>query len=420
MKFSGGVLAVVCLCSFSQEVDQDLQKKIDTAIDQGVVWLKKQQQSDGGWPGMESTPERLYDPKAKLYQMRPEITAFALVALLKSRVKPDDQAITKGFAFVDNYLKNMPKAKGLDRIISNYGRAVILMAYEAKYSAEYEKREKKPKPLEERRFSANSNDKRHIDQLVRDLIDQQSSEGGWRYEKDAKKWVQTGDPQDVSHTQFVLLGLKSAFHFGVNVPESVYKKAMNYILSAQEKDGPVMEPPENQGKGRDTFVIRDKDKARGFSYITKKPDKPQNEEKEKRATGSMTTAGLGSLLICKWALKGRLQKKEIEKLDIAIFDGLAWIFKNYKVGRNPNGYRSHYYYLYGIERVGMLGKYEKFGNIEWYKDGAKLLCDEQDKNGSWDSKSEAGGDKFKAVADTCFALLFLTRGSTSVGDIMTQ
>lgn len=134
----------------------------------------------------------------------------------------------------------------------------------------------------------------------------------------------------------------------------------------------------------------------------------------------MTTAGLGCLLICKWALKGRLQKNEIEKLDNAIFDGIAWLFKNYKVGRNPNSHRSHYYYIYGVERVGTLGKYERFGNIEWYKDGAQLLCDEQDKDGGWDSKSEVGGDVFRAVADSCFALLFLTRGTTSIGDIMTQ
>ncbi|HEY7087101.1 MAG TPA: hypothetical protein VH518_03370, partial [Tepidisphaeraceae bacterium] len=61
------------------------------------------------------------------------------------------------------------------------------------------------------------------------------------------------------------------------------------------------------------------------------------------------------------------------------------------------------YSLYGMERVGLACGYKYFGTHDWYQELAAKMMREQKPDGSWD-----GGDS--PVAETSFALLFLSRG----------
>ncbi|MBN4055030.1 hypothetical protein JYT15_00825, partial [Acidimicrobium ferrooxidans] len=102
-------------------------------------------------------------------------------------------------------------------------------------------------------------------------------------------------------------------------------------------------------------------------------------------------------------------------------DGLIWMNLNYTVTANPYGRRGHYYYLYALERVGILGGISLIGDHNWYSDGAKYLVSAQkpvDKdNAFWDEKDEIAPSD---LIDTCYALLFLKKATIPVGVTITR
>ena len=90
------------------------------------------------------------------------------------------------------------------------------------------------------------------------------------------------------------------------------------------------------------------------------------------------------------------------KTDQNLADGVAWLADNFTVNSNPKkGGPWHYYYLYGLERAGVLYDTKKFGSRDWYAAGAKLLVAKQGADGNWGAHRR----------DTCFAILFLKRAT---------
>ncbi len=115
----------------------------------------------------------------------------------------------------------------------------------------------------------------------------------------------------------------------------------------------------------------------------------------------------------------------------AIRDGIAWLGANFSISSNPSprgaGFSSfwHFYYLYGLERAGVLSGVFWMGDHDWYGEGAIYLLDQQYDSGSWISggmgqrhaSPAAGGD----LMDTCFALLFLKKATFRVeGAVATE
>ena len=77
----------------------------------------------------------------------------------------------------------------------------------------------------------------------------------------------------------------------------------------------------------------------------------------------MTSAGIGTMAIC-------LLHQGKEPLDdTAIRRGLVWLVKNWKVSENPELRQYHYYYIYGLERLGSILNTEFIGSNEWYPQG---------------------------------------------------
>src|SRR5205807_7346809 len=66
------------------------------------------------------------------------------------------------------------------------------------------------------------------------------------------------------------------------------------------------------------------------------------------------------------------------------------------------------YFLFSMERVGVVYNVKKIGDHDWYAWGARKLVDSQDKDGSWTE-----GFPYEA-ADICFALLFLKRAKVAL------
>ena len=55
---------------------------------------------------------------------------------------------------------------------------------------------------------------------------------------------------------------------------------------------------------------------------------------------------------------------------------MNWLGKHFAVNANL-------YYMYGLERAGMLYGTEKFGDHDWYLEGAKSIVRGQKDDGSW-------------------------------------
>ncbi|MGH7151986.1 MAG: hypothetical protein ACREIU_14875, partial [Planctomycetota bacterium] len=87
---------------------------------------------------------------------------------------------------------------------------------------------------------------------------------------------------------------------------------------------------------------------------------------------------------------------------------LAWIERNMCWSINPDhGATHHYWFIYGLERVGALLGRERLGGLDWYENGAGYLTGVQKGEGSWGSSESA--------IETPLALLFLGRATATTG-----
>ena len=136
------------------------------------------------------------------------------------------------------------------------------------------------------------------------------------------------------------------------------------------------------------------------------------------STATMTAGGVASLFVCYDNLLLRdsgvaacRRSAALVRAQKPIQAGLDWFDKNFDAslrGKVPMGHgNSIFYYLYGVERVGLASGYKYFGKADWYKLGAARLLREQKPNGKWDGP---WGD----TVCTSFALLFLMRGRHAV------
>ena len=201
-----------------------------------------------------------------------------------------------------------------------------------------------------------------IEALAQKLVDWQEPDGAWSY---------PGLVIDLSNTQYAALGLWAASKAGVDVPVDVWLAL-----------------------ARGTFEYQ-ADGDGGFSY-TAPPG---------GSTGSMTTAGVGVLAICEQelALRGALDAPFAHGLAERRRRGVAWLAERFAVDTNPALGGHHYYYLYGLERMGALTGLTRIGTHDWYAEGASYLVGAQETTGAWLHGSD--------LADTCFAVLFLERAT---------
>jgi hypothetical protein len=122
----------------------------------------------------------------------------------------------------------------------------------------------------------------------------------------------------------------------------------------------------------------------------------------------MTAGAIGAIGICEYILGKDPKRNE------NVRSGIAWLGAHWSVTENvgpseveggvPNAYL--YYYLYALERLGMLLDVGDIGGHPWYPEGAKFLLDAQQKDGSW-----KGSRPEQPVWDTCLAILFLKRAT---------
>lgn len=232
--------------------------------------------------------------------------------------------------------------------------------------------------------------------------------------------------EDLSNTQYVLLALWAGTRCGYDLKAQQLEKIALRLLQYQSKLGErVKRIPDPATDAKDPKAKKARyakpktrddegpfDRARGFPYT-------QRGE----ITGSMTTAGLSSLVIVKAMMRERgcLTPALTKRLDKGIWDAIAWLQFNYSVTENPGaGLRWQYYYLYGLERACVIAGKRFLGEHDWYREGANLLLDAQKDDGRWAPRGQlgrfgggpGGASPYRTdVLDTCFALLFLKRAT---------
>lgn len=201
-----------------------------------------------------------------------------------------------------------------------------------------------------------------IADLAHELIRIQEEPGDWGYPGHTII--------DLSNTQYAALGLWKASQYGIEVPDDAWQRLALRVLEYQSEVG-------------------------GFDYMAP----------GQAGTGSMTTAGVGTLAICEIELgkRGLMRGEIAERLRAAQQRGVDWLDANFTVTTNPGLGGWLYYYLYGLERMGAWTGRTHVGEHDWYLEGAEHLLKLQQDSGGW-------GD----VTQTAFAILFLER-ATSFG-----
>jgi len=124
--------------------------------------------------------------------------------------------------------------------------------------------------------------------------------------------------------------------------------------------------------------------------------------------GSITAAGAATLLVC----FDRLHRQRFVRCDAdgrspSLDRGLAWLERHYTARRNPRlGVNWHAYWLFALQRVGLLSGRRSFAGRDWYADGAAELLRSQNADGSFG---------YAPCTDrTALALLFLAGGRQPV------
>ncbi len=208
---------------------------------------------------------------------------------------------------------------------------------------------------------------------------------------------------DNSNTQYAALGLRACRDAGIVIPRELLEKARSWWLKSQGAD--LSADP----KGRPTPTPGAAG-AQGWCYGTK-----EYCAKGHHPYGAMTAGGLASLAILD-KLLGIDWKK-----DAAAQSAARWLGDHFSVTDHPGlpefqpEPRVEYgYWLYALERAGMLYGSETFGDHRWYAEGARVLLDTQKPSGAWD---DGGAPRSTHEWDTCFAILFLRRATRPLTDV---
>ncbi|MEW4528675.1 prenyltransferase/squalene oxidase repeat-containing protein [Maioricimonas sp. JC845] len=327
--------------------------EIEAARLKGVEYLKSQQADDGSWH---------YEGHAV------GITSLCGLALLENGMSVSDPVVEKAQRFV---------RRNLDDLKNTYDLALAIL------------------------FLSRVGDRDNrtpIRSLAARLVAGQNVEGGWGYNcpivnpgilSNPKSRPDPPDgPGDNSCTQFATLGLWVASRWGVNVDDTMARVGERFV-STQKEDGgwPYRHDVEDQGSrssmtyaGLFCLTVARATRIRQLqsdSTVRRRLDEP-----DETADGPQSTTLLADPVF----------SKGLEKAG------------NFAKGINRNSAR---YFLWSVERMGVMLGLPEFGGTNWFEKGATALVESQGEDGEWKHPSESRG----SLSDTAFAILFLRRAN---------
>jgi hypothetical protein len=313
----------------------------------GIEYLKSKQETDGSW---------VYEGHSV------GITALCTLALIENGVPLYDPVVDKGYKRV---------RKGVDGELKqtyDLTLAALLLARVGDRA-----------------------DKALIRTIGARLLAGQLESGGWSYTcpavdatslaSSARGTKRKAGDGDNSCTQFGVLGLWVCSRYGVSIDEAMQLVAARFVDS-QNEDG-------------------------GWTY------NPKGTKTD--STGSMTSAGLFCLTVARATkIRQELQKapgvrgsataKGAEKATLLgdpIYSKGFTQVGYYAKSMSPGSAR---YFMWSVERLGVLLGLEKLGDVKWFDQGSTALLKSQKPDGSWPDSKES-------PADTAFAILFLRKAN---------
>ncbi len=186
-----------------------------------------------------------------------------------------------------------------------------------------------------------------------------TKDGSYGYNAD-KERQSSGDH---SNSQYGLLGAWAGMLANVEIPNGYWRLVRKYWESVQHPNG-------------------------GWTY--------KRDQENTRAT--MTAAGIASLYVCLENLQSRDYLECKGSFRDPHLDRAMKRFEDIFPDSLSKGGNRFFYYLYGVERIGLASGYKYFGGLDWYKEGARrLLASDKDN-----------------PKDLSFKLLFLVRGRNPV------
>jgi hypothetical protein len=333
------------------------EEEITKSRERGIQFLKLKQKPDGSWDFAGHDIG---------------ITALCTIALIENGMPVTDPVIQRGYEFVK---------KGTANLKNTYDLALVATLLSR---------------VGDRR------DRPQIKALAARLIAGQMDSGGWHYncpgqELDAEKVLR--DPSalpkpkegfgDNSCTQFAVLGLWVASRSGVNIDKTLAKVSQRFNKT-QLEDG-------------------------GWAYLNDVPGNALGARPPSSA--SMTGAGLFCLAVAeatqiREALKsGKRSETPGGVAGKALIDNKVFSKGLKRTGEFVKGMSagSPRYFMWSVERIGVLLGLEQMGEVDWFQRGADALLKSQKEEGGWPT-AWADADK-NGLSDTAFALLFLRKAN---------
>ena len=203
----------------------ELQKRINTAIDKGVVYLKRIQNKDGSWTypmfARGGKSDNRMDGTGGL-------TALALYALAASGVRSDDGAIVRGLRWTEKHTRPF-KAGG---VFSTYSGSLLVLALT--------------------RIDARKHAKR-IRRLAARIVKAQRKSNMWTYNLDGTGGERVNGPLadgDNSNSQFAVLAMWAAKSLaGARIPRGTWRRVQGFYKKTQLDDGAWTYTPKVAGPG---------------------------------------------------------------------------------------------------------------------------------------------------------------------------
>ncbi|MFM9960856.1 MAG: hypothetical protein ACKV2Q_06485 [Planctomycetaceae bacterium] len=368
------------------------ESQITQARLKGIEFLKSKQLDDGSWefPAHEVG-----------------ITALCTLALLENGVPQSDPVIDKGHRFVRKSTKELGSTYDI-------ALAIVILSRLDEYG-----------------------NKQAIRDLGARLIAGQNVGGGWGYTCPAKitSSILTNPESrpkapdgvgDNSCTQFAVLGLWTASRTGMDIDQPMSAIARRF-RTTQNSDGgwPYTSAVANQG---DKAAVPNPSGsamtfAGLFSLTVARANKLRKQLEERELSGDNKTkpSTSGTPKSTSGSTK-KDDKKKVEKPDekkdtppevAEKSDEGSTLLKDpifakglVKAGEFVQGGDQARYFLWTIERLGVLLGQEKIGGVDWFAKGADILIKTQQPDGSW---PEVHNDK--GLSQTSFAILFLRKAN---------